>query len=64
MTYKELKNLKPGDIIRSNSEGGISRARSGVAYIVTAQYGRRVTAVCTVDVTNADEWDKVNLDGS
>lgn len=49
MTVDELKNLKRGDII--------SHVSGGHALIVTGNYGNRVTAVRTVDVTNPIEWD-------
>lgn len=51
----EMRCLCPGDIIRHKGDSG--------GYIVTANYGDRVTAVRTVDVTNPDEWDKMNGDG-
>lgn len=43
-----LVDLKPGDTIRH--KGG------GDALVVTANYGNRVTAVRTADVTNPCEW--------
>lgn len=43
-----IKELQPGDMILS--------VASGITYIVTANYGNRVTAVRTVDVTNLQEW--------
>ena len=43
-----IAELKVGDIIRH--VGGSE------AYVVTAHYGARVTAVRTVDVTNPNEW--------
>ena len=48
MTNDEMKNLQPGDIVRHKS------GASG--YVVTANYRSRVTAVCTVDITNPIEW--------
>lgn len=56
MKMKELRGLKPGDLIRHK--------HSGDAVIVHANYGARVTAVRTFDVTNPFEWDRVNPDGS
>lgn len=44
-----LHELKVGDVIRGRS--------SGRMYIVTANYGTRVTAVDSADVTNAPEWE-------
>lgn len=40
--------LQPGDIVR--------HAESGESYMVTSNYGERVTAVRTVDLTNPHEW--------
>ena len=51
MTGEEFASLKVGDIVRGKS--------SHQAYVVTAHYGSRVTAVKTVDLTNPAEWDLV-----
>lgn len=48
MVEIELKLLRIGDII--------SHVHSSGVYVVTANYGDRVTAVKTVDVTNPYEW--------
>jgi hypothetical protein len=48
MTSEEFSALTPGQIVKS--------AFNGLAYIVTGNYGDRVTAVRTVDLTNPDEW--------
>lgn len=48
MTSEEMKALKPGDVIR--------HAGDRHAYMVTGNYGGRVTAVRTVDATNPNEW--------
>lgn len=48
MTKDEFHGLTTGDIVRS--VGGTN------AYVVYANYGNRVTAVRTVDVTDPDEW--------
>ncbi|HEY9764608.1 MAG TPA: hypothetical protein V6D07_18925 [Trichocoleus sp.] len=48
MNREEFKSLGPGDIVE-----GLS---SGETYIVSANYGDRVTAVKTVDLTNPSEW--------
>lgn len=45
----DLKELKTGDIIKHKS--------GDKSYVVTVNYGARVTAVTTVDVTNPVEWD-------
>ena len=50
MQPEDLKSLTTGDIVRS---------ADGATYIVTANYGDRVTAVRTVDITNPSEWDLV-----
>lgn len=49
MTLEEFERLNVGDVVRG--------ASSREAYIVTANYGRRVTAVRTVDMTNPSEWE-------
>jgi len=43
--FQSVYELKTGDIIRGKS--------SGLSYVVIANYGDRVTAVRTVDVTNS-----------
>ena len=48
MTEQQFKSLKAGDIVRG--------VFSGQSYVVAANYGDRVTAVRTVDVTNPHEW--------
>ena len=57
MTPKQFRGLKPGDLVRHKSKG--SRA-----HIVHGNYGDRVTAVRTVDLTNPSEWDHVREEGS
>jgi hypothetical protein len=51
MTAEEFHALKPGDFITSDATGEL--------YIVTANYGDRVTAVRSVDLTNPDEWHQI-----
>jgi len=51
MTPEEMTNLSSGDIIR--------HASGGEAFVVTGNFGGRVTAVRTVDVTNPIEWELV-----
>jgi len=51
MKPEDLKQLQPGDIVRGKS--------SEISYVVTANYGTRVTAVRTQDITNAEEWEIV-----
>lgn len=53
-----LGHLKPGDIVRH-----VAGAES---YVVTANYGDRVTAVRSVDITHPNEWQvlgRVEKDG-
>lgn len=47
----DLSSLTPGTIVRN--------VGSGQVYIVTGNYGKRVTAVRTVDITNPPEWEVV-----
>lgn len=51
MTEKEFYNLKTGDVVRHVAKTEI--------HVVTANYGLRVTAVRSVDMTNASEWELV-----
>ncbi len=51
MTKEDLKNLNTGDIVKHKS--------INEPIVVTANYGRRVTAVQTHDLTNPDEWELV-----
>lgn len=46
-----ISDLQPGDLIRHKA--------GDRALVVTANYGSRVTAVCTFDVTNPSEWVRV-----
>ena len=48
MTEEELKNLAPGDVVR--------HVHGANGYLVTANYGGRITAVRTIDISNAQEW--------
>lgn len=48
MNKEEFNKLRPGDMVYGKV--------SNVGYIVTANYGDRVTAVRTVDMTKPDEW--------
>ena len=56
MTEKEFAGLRPGELVRHKN--------SVHAMIVHANYGDRVTAVRTADLTNPREWDRVSPDGS
>lgn len=51
MTQDEFRALQPGAVVRSKA--------NGLGYIVTANFGGRVTAVRTADLTNPCEWDVV-----
>jgi hypothetical protein len=53
MTHEQLKALQPGDLVCHKSN------RTQV-YVVTGNYGDRVTAVRSVDVTNEIEWERVD----
>lgn len=46
-----MKHLQRGDIVQPH---GDSRT-----FVVTANYGGRVTAVASVDMTNPTEWELV-----
>lgn len=52
MTNEEMKRLRVGDVIRHKSLGSKQ-------YVVTDNFGDRITAVDSVDVTNPIEWDIV-----
>lgn len=52
MTNNEMQNLQVGDVVRMVSG-------SGMSFVITANYGTRVTAVRTVDITNPREWEIV-----
>lgn len=49
MKPEEFKSLSTGDIVR--------HARGSSSFVVTYNYGDRVTAVRTADLTNPSEWD-------
>ncbi len=52
MNDTEFRSLREGDIVRHKSKG--SRP-----YIVTGNYGGRLTAVRSVDLNNPIEWELV-----
>jgi len=52
MTEEQFRKLRDGDIVRHKSEGSLP-------YIVTGNYGGRVTAVRSQDMTNPIEWDLI-----
>lgn len=49
MTNEEFKHLNTGDVVGSKM--------SGVSYVVMNNYGDRVTAVRSLDMTNPNEFD-------
>jgi len=51
MNKVDFNKLQPGDAVRHKGGGDV--------FLVTANYGGRVTAVRTADITNPDEWDIV-----
>lgn len=51
MTQIEFVNLGRGDIIKSKF--------NDKTFIIDANYGNRITAVKTVDLTNPIEWDLI-----
>lgn len=55
MTSFEFKNLQAGDIIRHKLSPNV--------IVVTANYGDRVTAVRTYDMTQPDEWELIRQAG-
>lgn len=52
MTRTEFDELSYGDIVRSQA--------TGVEFMVQFNYGGRVTAVRTADMTNPSEWDLIS----
>lgn len=50
-----MKALKRGDLIRHK--------HSPYAYVVCANYGDRLTAIRSVDVSNPVEWEQVDNSG-
>lgn len=56
MTKTEFNDLGPGDVVCY----AISHAELFNRFTVTDNFGDRVTAVKTVDMTNPVEWELVN----
>jgi len=52
MDDKTFKELSTGDLVQGYYDHQI--------YIVMANYGNRITAVKTVDMTNPIEWNLIN----
>lgn len=53
MTEHQMRKLQVGDLVRDKLRG--------MTFVVTGNYGDRVTAVRTVDMTNPDEWELVSV---
>lgn len=51
MTAEEMRKLSRGAIVRHK--------HGAESYVVTANYGDRVTLVRTADMTNPAEWDLI-----
>lgn len=51
MDEKTMKDLKRGDFVKHTLGHKI--------YVVTGNYGGRVTAVLSADITNPSEWEQV-----
>lgn len=51
MTDDDFKQLGTGDIVREHS--------SGMTYLMSQNYGGRVTVVRTVDMTDPEKWSLV-----
>ena len=52
MNEKQMKSLQPGDVIKHKL--------GNTQFVVMANYGDRVTAVRTVDMTNPSEWEIIS----
>jgi hypothetical protein len=51
MTNEEFKHLREGDIVRAKA--------SGISYVICVNYGRHVSAVRTIDITNPEDFDVI-----
>lgn len=51
MNEEEFGNLNTGDMVRRKSD------HANEIWLVTGNYGGRITAVRTMDLTNPSEWD-------
>ena len=52
MKYKivrTLRDLRRGNIVRHRT--------GGPTYVVNTNFGQRVTAVASIDITNPEEWE-------
>ncbi len=52
MNKKQMANLKVGDIIQSKKD-------SKWAFIVSQNFGERLIAVRTIEITNPTDWELV-----
>jgi len=57
MTQEQFNRLKPGDVVQHVHADGALGAHT---WIVSANYGYRVTLVETADATNPEEWEIVS----
>lgn len=55
MTQEQFNKLDVGDLVKNKL--------NGETFVVTANYGRRVTAVKTADMSNPTEWEIVRKAG-
>jgi hypothetical protein len=53
MTKEEFENLTARDYVRHKG--------SGRGYMITNDYGNRKIAVTTIEITNPDEWELVDI---
>jgi hypothetical protein len=51
MDKEVFSKLDRGDIVKHISNAG--------TFVITSNYGKRITATTTVDITNPDEWELV-----
>jgi hypothetical protein len=60
--YRERKPVNAVEAFKLLKRGSIVRpVGGGQSYVVEANYGDRVTAVRTVELTNPDEWEIVKM---
>lgn len=56
MKGETFRKLKRGDLVKHKHDRR--------TFVVTSNYGDRVTAVSSVDMTNPSEWDQLDEGGS
>ena len=59
MNEMDFLTLNTGDIVKHKLSGDTFEDWKKNSYVVTANYGGRITAVRTVDITNPGEWDLI-----